>query len=70
MLSSALEDMINQCEVFLFLDTTQSVDLADHSTSSAWIHRELHYTRYLKVEKPQRTMQKLDPTKTISLQFQ
>lgn len=66
MLSSALEDMINQCEVFLFLDTTQSVDLADNSTSSAWIHRELHYTRYLKMKKPQRTMHEFAPTKTRS----
>lgn len=69
MLGSALEDMINQCEVFLFLDTTQSVDLADHSTSSAWIHRELHYTRYLKVENHSEPCRNLIQPKQYPLQF-
>jgi hypothetical protein len=56
-LSSALHDMIDDCECIIFLNTQNSIHLGDtvsQKTNSPWIYDELQTTRIIRRIKPER----------------
>lgn len=59
MLNVALMKMMDKCECIFFMDTPNSLPVADNiknteSTLSSWIYSEVEMTRYLREKKPQR----------------
>lgn len=65
-LSSALHDMIDNCECIIFLNTENSISIAntvEQKTNSPWIYDELQTTRLIRIKLPER-LQKSETRKS------
>lgn len=62
MLTTALQDMIDQCECLIFLNTSNSISMSTvikDKTNSPWIYEELVTTRVIRVNTPERLKEQI-----------
>ncbi|WP_282020153.1 hypothetical protein [Planomicrobium okeanokoites] len=64
MLNTALMEMIDKTECIIFINTDNSIeslkDTIEHATYSPWIYSELNMIKFMKLNPPKRTLEKVE----------